>query len=355
MNNVTINNINGNSPYNIFVCDIQQLNCVFVITASTSTLPVTFSVPLVFSSSPQVLVKIIDSSNCILTNTLTCPLPSVTPTISPTLTPSSLTPTPTPTITNTPSITPSITPTISITPSITPTISITPSITPTITLTASITETITPTPSVTSTITPTITPTVTSTPTPSPETARAYLFIEPTSGSSAIGQYMFNNGSTNFYGFTNGTQPSTSGSTFQTEMSLYVNYSGWTNGQFPKVIETFVPQSSGGVDSYGNPIVAYNFYTTIVSANTVGCEAWYTWIIPTNQTNSLYQTEIDISISNPNIFVGTLTEPTIYQNTFSYVGSAISNTVYRVYTSYPSSNFKLNNNTNIYFKGSVVS
>ena len=355
MNNVTINNINGNSPYTIFVCDTQQLNCVFVTTASTSTLPVTFNVPLVFSSSPQVLVKIIDSTNCILTNNLTCPLPSVTPTNLPTITPTSVTPTPTPTITNTPSITPSITPTISLTSSVTPTISLTSSVTPTITITASITESLTPTPSVTATITPTVTPTVTRTPTPSPETPRAYLFIEPVSGSSSLGQYMYNAGSTQFFGFTNGTQPSISGATFQTEMSLYVNYSGWTNGQFPTVIETFVPQSSGGVDSYGNPIVAFNFYTTIVSANTVGCDAWYTWLIPTNQTNSLYQTQIDVSTNNPNVLVSTLMEPTIYQNTFTYVGSVISNTTYRVYTSYPSNNFSLSNNDNIYFKGSVVS
>lgn len=166
---------------------------------------------------------------------------------------------------------------------------------------------------------------------------------------------MYNAGSTKFFGFTNGTQPSISAATFQTEMSLYVNYSGWTNGQFPTVIETFVPQSSGGVDGYGNPIVAYNFYTTIVSANTVGCDAWYTWLIPTNQTNSLYQTQIDVSTNNPNVFVSTLTEPTIYQNTFTYVGSVISNTVYRVYTTYPSNNFLLSNHDNIYFKGSVVS
>lgn len=346
MKYISITSINGIPPFNIYVCDIYQYTCISAATTNELiTTYVTFELPSIFNMAPEFIIKVIDSNNCVFTQIYN---QCVTPTQTPTVTPSSQTPTPTPTITPS-SQTPTPTPTNSPTPSITPTNTPTPSITSSITPTSSVTPSITPT------RTSTVTPTVTSTPTPSPETARAYLFIEPTSGSSAIGQYMFNNGSTNFYGFTNGTQPSTSGSTFQTEMSLYVNYSGWTNGQFPTVIETFVPQSSGGVDSYGNPIVAYNFYTTIVSANTVGCEAWYTWIIPTNQTNSLYQTEIDISISNPNIFVGTLTEPTIYQNTFSYVGSAISNTVYRVYTSYPSSNFKLNNNTNIYFKGSVVS
>ena len=346
MKYVSITSVNGTPPFNIYVCDIYQYTCISAATTNEQiTNYITFELPSAFNMVPEFIIKVIDSNNCVSTQTYN---QCVTPTQTPTVTPSSQTPTPTPTVTPS-SQTPTPTPTNSPTPSITPTNTPTPSITSSITPTSSVTPTITPT------RTSTVTPSVTKTPTPSPETPRAYLFIEPVSGSSSLGQYMYNAGSTQFFGFTNGTQPSISGATFQTEMSLYVNYSGWTNGQFPTVIETFVPQSSGGVDSYGNPIVAFNFYTTIVSANTVGCDAWYTWLIPTNQTNSLYQSQIDVSTNNPNVLVSTLMEPTIYQNTFTYVGSVISNTTYRVYTSYPSNNFSLSNNDNIYFKGSVVS
>lgn len=346
MKYVSITSVNGTPPFNIYVCDTYQYTCVSAATTNEIiTNYITFELPAAFNMVPEFIIKVIDFNNCVSIQTYN---QCVTPTQTPTVTPSSQTPTPTPSITPS-SQTPTPTPTNSPTPSITPTNSPTPSITSSITPTASVTPTITPT------ATSTVTPSITSTPTPSPETPRAYLFIEPVSGSSSLGQYMYNAGSTQFFGFTNGTQPSTSGVTFQTEMSLYVNYSGWTNGEFPTVVETFVPQSSGGVDSYGNPIVAFNFYTTIVSANTVGCDAWYTWLIPTNQTNSLYQTQIDVSTNNPNVFVSTLTEPTIYQNTFTYVGSVISNTTYRVYTTYPSNNFLLSNHDNIYFKGSVVS
>ena len=59
---------------------------------------------------------------------------------------------------------------------------------------------------------PTPTPTTTNTPTPTPTTSPfveqfAYLFIEPITGSTNIGEWMYNNGS-NFFGFTNYSHPS---------------------------------------------------------------------------------------------------------------------------------------------------
>ena len=336
MQSVTITSINGTPPYKVYFCDTYQLLCVTATTINTTIPPeVNFTVPDTFVNSSGFILKLIDANNCEHITNYVCPSQSETPqntptntptpNVTPTNTPSSVTPTPTPSNSGTPNITPSYTPSNTITPS------------------------------VTATYTPTKTNTPTITPTPSPEIPYAYLFIEPISGSSNIGQYLLSQGSSSFFGFTNGTQPSSSASTFQTQMSLYVNFSGWTNGQFPKIIKQTVPQTSGGIDSYGNPIVAYNFRTTVVSANTVGCQAWYTWLIPTGLTNGLKQTEIDFSTTDPNILTSVIMEPTIYNNTFTYTGSKISNTTYRVYTSYPSSNFYLNNLTNIYFKGGVVS
>ena len=63
-------------------------------------------------------------------------------------------------------------------------------------------------------------------------------------------------GGSNFYGFSNTSQPSQSATTFNSDMNRYVNFTGWTNGQFPSIIKQSVPQTSGGVDSFGNPIAA---------------------------------------------------------------------------------------------------
>jgi hypothetical protein len=240
----------------------------------------------------------------------------------------------------------------------TPTPSVTPTLTPFYTPSVTPTNTVTPTVTPTNTVTPTITPTNTITPTPSssplPSTF-AYLFIEPISASTSIGNYMFNSGSTQFYGFSNTTQPSPSATTFNTEMNLYVNYSGWTSGELPSIITSTVPQSTSGVDSFGNPKIAYNFETTEILQNTILDQAWYTWIIPIGLTNNLSQLDIDLSLGNPNVFSNVLTESTIRTNTFTYIGSTIPSVTYRVYTTYPSGDFLIDNQTtDIYFKGGSI-
>ena len=213
--------------------------------------------------------------------------------------------------------------------------------------------TVTPTSS--ETPTPTVTPTNTPTPSVTPPTSlRAYLFIEPQTGSTNIGQWMYDAGS-NFYGFTNDSQPSQNQMLFDSDMNRYVDFTGWTTGDFPTIIQQVVPQVSGGLDEFDNPIVAYNFKTTEIPANTVGCQAWYTWIIPTYLTNNLKQYEIDYNSSgNPDVLTPVRTESTIYSYTFNYTGSTIPNTTYRVYTTYPNSIFELNNNQNIYFRGNSL-
>ena len=323
MPSISINSINGVPPYQVFICDVNQLVCLSAATITTNVPPnVLLSIPAPYDTLPQVLIKIVDSTGCVFSNIYSClPAPSPQPT-------------------------PSITPTTSVTPSVTPTPA-TPTPTPTIT----------PTPSVTPTLTPsvTVTPTVTRTPDPTPASRpqKALLFIEPYSGSSNIGEYMYNLGH-DFYGFTNGTQPSTTLSAFTGQMISYVEFSGWTTGTFPRVVEVSVPQVDGGIDSFGNPVFKYNFITNVVSANTIGDQAWYIWMIPTGLTNNLIQTEIELSVDNPNVFVTNKTEPKIYQFTFDYFGAYIPNGTYRVYTTYPSLNFQLFDNQNIYFKGGTV-
>ena len=245
------------------------------------------------------------------------------------------TPTPTPT----PTVTPS-----SVTPTPTPTSTITP--------TPSTTIGLTPTPTSTTTITPT--PTIT--PSSTPSVGTAYLFIEPQSGSTNIGQYMFDNGY-NFYGFTNLSGPTTSNPTqFNNDMNGYVSFTGWTGGVFPTVRTQMVPQVSGGFDAYGNSIEAYNFTTHEVPVNTVSNQAWYTWIIPTGATNNLIQYQIDVnSFGNPNSMTTLIMDSTIYTKTFNYTGSTIPTGVYRVYTTFADLSFYLDNGGNtIYFRGNSV-
>ena len=336
---VTLNNVTGEPPYTVQVCDYFSVNCLTIGYYESYIPPdLTLSIPEPYSLAPMVLVKVYDANGCISEVVLTM-----------------FTQTPTPTVTPTISVTPTITVTSTVTPSPqtpTPTATVTPSPqSPTPTPTNTVTPTVTP--SITTSITPT--PSITPSSSPLPPT-KAFLFIEPYTGSTDIGSWMYTSLGSGFYGFTNGTQPTQVQNTFNVELNTYVDFSGWTSGLFPTIINQDVPQSTGGFDTYGNPIIAYNFKTTMVSANTVSSgKAWFTWMIPTGQTNGLYQKKIDYSTSGPTILTTVNTEPTIYSYYFTYTGNTIPQTTYRVYTTYPSTNFELLNNTAIYFRGNTVS
>ena len=261
------------------------------------------------------------------------------------------TPTPTPTVTTTPTTTPTPTVTPTVTPSFNPCPPIPPTRTPT--------PTKTPTPNVTSTPgasqTPTPTQTMTKTPTPTPTPVYfAYLFIEPVSGSTNIGQWMYDSGR-DFFGFTNYSQPTQDQTDFNIDMNTYVDFSGWTSGLFPSLIQQTVPQVSGGEDQYNNAIVAYNFLTTKIPSGYVNGFGWYTWMIPVSLTNNERQTIIDLNTNNnPNLLTGIGTEQTINSYTFTYTGTTIPPTTYRVYTTYPNTIFKIIDTQNIYMRGNTI-
>ena len=328
MNSVTINSIGGSPPYNIYVCDLYEINCVLTLSGVTSVPPpVTFEIPLTFINAPSVVVKITDSQNCIFKQTYSC-----------------ISPTPTETITPTPTVTPSITPTLTQTPTNTPT-----------------QQTPTPTPSITPTLTqtPTNTPTQTNTPTLTlPPVNGMVVLIEPLSANTDIGIYLDSEGS-NFYGFSNGVHPSLNQFDFSFEINKYVdsifNYGSFVS--FPVIFPT-----KSNVDTFGNIIYKPNFPTISTNELSVPIPAWYTFLIPTGSTlvnvNGTFvqkkQTEIDLSHDDPTTFTSIKMNSKIYENSFQYSGNNLSRTYYYVYTSFPSPEFLIDNSTKIYFKGSKV-
>jgi len=344
-NTITINSVN----YSGEVANIlfKPVNVNVVINLGNQELPYVFDPSLL--TPPRtvygVYTILIDGADCPII--LNVPLPTPTPT--PTIT---TTPTTTPTPTVTPTVTPSFNPCPPGPPSPTPTKTTTPTKTPTPSVTSTPNA---PTPTPTNTTTPTPTQTMTKTPTPTPTMAYfAYLFIEPVSGSTNIGQWMYDNGR-NFFGFTNYSQPTQSQAAFNIDMNTYVNFSGWTNGLFPSLIQQTVPQTSGGEDSFNNAIVAYNFLTTEIPNGYVNGYGWYTWMIPVSLTNNERQTIIDINTSNnPNLMTGVGTESTINSYTFTYTGTTIPPTTYRVYTTYPNTIFKITDTQNIYMRGNTI-
>lgn len=347
MSQITINTINGVPPYTIYVCDVSQVNCAFVASGVTS-MPNTFTVPDAFLGYITVLVKVTDSNNCDYLSIISC-----------------ITQTPTPSVTRTPTFTPSQTPSNSVTPSVTQT-SITTTPTPSFTQTPTITPTFSPTPSVTSQ-------------SQFKYNNCAICLTEETSDSINIGAYMGNKG-LSFLGFTNGTSVSSNQANFEVEMNAYMDYfvsvnTGITislvptteNGPISGPIiyapsEYYVgdPASlsatslivAGQFDEFGNTLNVYNFQTVKITGYTTG---WYTWIIPTGLTLGLYQKNINIGIEDQNTFQNYEMNSDIYSNYFTYTGTNFVNSVYRVYTTYPSLDFYLDNSISvIYFKGNSL-
>jgi hypothetical protein len=220
----------------------------------------------------------------------------------------------------------------------------------------------TPTPSVTQTpfLTPSVTPTGTMTPTPTNTPSQtpapvyyAYLFIESSSSITDLANYMISQGH-NWGGF-NLSSPSVIQNLFNNQLNSYINYSGWTNGTMPSVRAQLIPQVSGGLDLYGNPITAFNFTTHRVPANTIQDIGWFTWIIPVLGTNNQKQTEIGFNYGNvATSMTSAAMNSTFYNLTINYVGSTIPVGTYRVYTTKPNTILRTNNNNDIYFKGAQI-
>ena len=65
---------------------------------------------------------------------------------------------------------------------------------------------------------------------------------------------------------------------------------------------------------------------------------------------------IDINTSNnPNLLTGVGTESTINSYTFTYSGTTIPATTYKVYTTYPNTIFKITDTQTIYMRGNTIS
>jgi hypothetical protein len=66
---ITINNITGASPYDVYICDSSQITCVYISTITTT--PFVFNVPVLLEGQSSYVLKIVDDNGCPITQTLT--------------------------------------------------------------------------------------------------------------------------------------------------------------------------------------------------------------------------------------------------------------------------------------------
>jgi hypothetical protein len=67
---ITITNIVGSEPYDVYLCDNLYGGCIYIATINNSDLPYNFLVPNAFEALSTVGVKVIDDNNCEIKNTV---------------------------------------------------------------------------------------------------------------------------------------------------------------------------------------------------------------------------------------------------------------------------------------------
>jgi hypothetical protein len=65
---ITIYEITGSSPYNVYTCDTGFTTCVYVDTVVSFTdIPYSFYIPVIMEQMPSWGIKVVDNNNCIIT------------------------------------------------------------------------------------------------------------------------------------------------------------------------------------------------------------------------------------------------------------------------------------------------
>jgi hypothetical protein len=196
---------------------------------------------------------------------------------------------------------------------------------------------------------------------------KAYIFIEPQSKLSLIVNYLKTVPrstqtalNTPFYGFFTGSPIKT---TNYTDLLNYIDMPYWYNGTLPSVIQSEIPQTSGGSDTHGNTKTAYNFTTIKINKGTLNEYGWVTVLIPISgmlndtkkQVKIAYYakngTKIVSSGNNTQTIINT--NSMLYSFVLNYTGTRIPAGQYRVYSSYSGTSMRIgfNGTNDVYFRG----
>ena len=186
---------------------------------------------------------------------------------------------------------------------------------------------------------------------------RAYIFVEPMSKHVMIKNHLKTlpfTGRLPFVGF-----HGVNAGAWKDNLPNYINMPHWIDGRLPQIMQVDIPQTSGGIDTFGNPVQAFNFKTVKITKNTVNDKfSWIIVLIPinamSNDTKRQRRIRIDEKVGNITRSSTVFTTDNVMSGTvINYNGNRIPAGQYRVYSTYPSSGMRLNlNSTNdVYIRG----
>ena len=68
---VTINDITGSTPYQVYICQPGNTGCFYISEITDGDLPYVFDIPAPYTNAESYLLKIIDNFGCIISGTTT--------------------------------------------------------------------------------------------------------------------------------------------------------------------------------------------------------------------------------------------------------------------------------------------
>jgi len=189
------------------------------------------------------------------------------------------------------------------------------------------------------------------------ETPMAYVFIEPQSKTGLVTKYMKDTAKViRFYSFWVGLNLQQSN---VTDLNKYIDMPYWYNGVLPSVRQVEVPQTSGGTDMNGKPVVAHNFKSFMIPKNTINDFVWVTIFVPTssmlNDTKRQKRIEYSYKRNGATALTQnyTLTGSAPYSVIVNYTRNRIPQGTYRVISTWTNTNMRVRPNTtdDVYFRG----
>lgn len=197
---------------------------------------------------------------------------------------------------------------------------------------------------------------------------KAYIFVEPLSKFQTVKTYLsslpkspsFPINFTGFFGV--------NGNAWKYTYQNYVDMPHWNNGTLPSIIESNIPQTSGGFDSHGNPKLAYCFETIKIPKNTTVGQAWITILIPVTAMNNDNRRLRTVYSYEKNATTGALItngswkgftytmDNVIFSFVINYQGNRLPKGLYRLYSTYPSTGLRANLNAknDYYLRGNSI-
>jgi len=68
---ITINDITGQTPYDVYLCDDPETTCIYIDTITSLDFPYTFNVPFPLEALTSFTLKVVDDNECVVEQILT--------------------------------------------------------------------------------------------------------------------------------------------------------------------------------------------------------------------------------------------------------------------------------------------